>query len=123
MYNIVVYKDTALCIVIDNICITQDDGQRYELTEQDGIDFYIRQVTNNKNVVIHKTLDNGALIQDDNIVVYLEPEDTKQLLPLGYEYECKLRLGYECNRYTLARGCLVVKDSVVDGGSTNANAG
>lgn len=122
MDNIVIYKDTALCIIIDNMRINQDDGQPYQLTEQDGVDFYIRQVTNNKNVVIHKMLENGVLIQEDNIVVYLEPDDTKQLLPLGYEYECKLRLGYECNRYTLVRGCLVVKESVVDGGSTNANA-
>lgn len=52
MNDIVIKKGTTLCVLVTDIEITLDTGELYELSNQDIVEFQVRQVTRNKKQVL-----------------------------------------------------------------------
>ena len=88
MNDIVIKKGTTLCVLVTDIEITLDTGELYELSNQDIVEFQVRQVTRNKKQVLVKRTPTDLLFR-------ITLDDIKDLDCVAYSYDITLDLGGE----------------------------
>lgn len=93
MNDIAFTKGTSLCVMVTDIEITLDTGELYELSENDVVEFHVRQVTRNKKQVLVKRTPTDISWVGQNLLFRLTPDDVKNLDCVAYAYDITLDLG------------------------------
>lgn len=93
MNDIVITKGMTLCVLVADIEITLDTGDLYELSDQDIVEFQVRQATRNKKQVLVKRTPTDISWVGQNLLFRLTVDDIKNLECVAYSYDITLDLG------------------------------
>ena len=95
MNDIVIKKGTTLCVLVTDIEITLYTGELYELSNQDIVEFQVRQVTRNKKQVLVKRTPTDISLVGQDLLFRITLDDIKDLDCVAYSYDITLDLGGE----------------------------
>ena len=113
MTNIEIIKSTTLLLTVNEIRIMLDDGNYYEITDNDRIYFTVKKQTRSRETVIRKKYPGTIELIDGSLLIKILPDDTDTLDCVSYDYDCKIDLSGEGRDiYTLIAGKFTINSSV-----------